>query len=56
MKNNTITRDPDSKVWNNMIERWNTHKNDRTLEKMFMESNSGQERKNVKAYAKLFEL
>jgi hypothetical protein len=26
------------------------------LEKMFMESNSGQERKNVKAYAKLFEL
>lgn len=39
--------------WTNMINRRNTHKNDRTLEKMFKQNNSGQE-KSVAAYAALF--
>lgn len=42
-------------VWQNMVKWWNNHETDRTLERMFKESNST-EGVSVKAYAKLFKL
>lgn len=42
-------------VWKNMINRWNTNENDRTLEKMFKE-NGSEIQDRVKAYAEVFGL
>ena len=43
-------------IWKWMIDWWKKNENDRTLEKMFMNSNNRNEKRNVQVYAKFFGL